>query len=463
MQRRVLTTVVMMVALAAGWFAANGASVAAQRGGGNTTSTTGRAGDPIMVRGGTTTTGGTRGTTGQRGAPRGQTVAVALAPYKVDPMWPKPLPNGWILGSVTGVTVDSRNHIWIVHRGADSLTARTENGLGTDPPTAEVCCRPAPAILEFDIDGNLVSSFGGPGQGYDWPQTPGGIAVDSKGNVWISAAGWPEPPGGRGARGGRAGAAGAAGAGAAGAPPATPPPPPRFDAHLLKFSPKGQFLQQFGKPGAAEGNDSKTTFNKPANLEIVGDEVFVADGYGNRRVVVLDANTGAYKRHWGAYGAAPDATAPGAYDPKEPATGPFRTVTCAAVAKDGKVYVCDRQSDRIQVFEKSGKYISEAQVSPATLGNGSVWDIAFSADSAQSFLFVADGQNHTVVVLRRDTLEQVGQIGTGGRTPGTFYGVGSVAVDARGNLYTGETFEGKRVQKFVPQTAAPAGRRGGRP
>ena len=456
MQRRVLTTVVMMVALAAGWFAASGAHVAAQRGGGTTT-TSGRSGDPVMVGAGRTT-GGARGTTGQRGAQRGPaTTTVAVPAFNVDPLWPKPLPNGWILGSVTGVTVDSRNHIWIVHRGADSLTARTENGLGTDPPTAEVCCKPAPAILEFDIDGNLISSFGGPGQGYDWPQTPGGIAVDSKGNVWISAAGWPEPPGGRGARGG--GRAGAAGGGAA---PAAAPPPRPFDAHLLKFSPKGQFLQQFGKPGAAEGNDSKTTFNKPANLEIVGDEVFVADGYGNRRVVVLDANTGAYKRHWGAYGAMPDATAPAAYDPSTPATGPFRTVTCAAVAKDGKVYVCDRQSDRIQVFEKNGKYISEAQVSPATLGNGSVWDIAFSNDNAQAFLFVADGQNHTVVVLRRDTLEQVGRIGTGGRTPGTFFGVGSVAVDSRGNLYTGETFEGKRVQKFVPVPPAAAGRGGDR-
>lgn len=461
MQRRVLTTVLMIAALAAGWLAAGGAPVAAQRGGGTTTTTgAGRSGDPVMTGAGRST-GGARGT-GQRGAQRGPAAAVAVPAFKVDPLWPKPLPNGWILGSVTGVTVDNRNHIWIVHRGADSLTARTENGLGTDPPTAEVCCKPAPAVLAFDIDGNLVSSFGGPGQGYDWPQTPGGIAVDSKGNVWIAAAGWPEPPAGRGARagGGRAGAAAGGGA-AGGAAPAPAPAPRPFDAHLLKFSPKGQFLLQVGKPGAAEGNDSRTTFNKPANLDIVGDEVFVADGYGNRRVVVLDANTGAYKRHWGAYGAAPDATAPAAYDPSTPATGPFRTVTCAAVAKDGKIYVCDRQSDRIQVFEKSGKYISEAQVAPATLGNGSVWDIAFSNDNAQAFLFVADGQNHTVLVLRRDTLEQVGRIGTGGRTPGTFFGVGSVAVDSRGNLYTGETFEGKRVQKFVPLQNAAAGRSGG--
>src|SRR6187551_3202532 len=131
--------------------------------------------------------------------------------YRVVPLWPKPLPNHWILGSVTGVAVDAQDHIWIVHRGADSLTARTENGTGTNPPTAENCCSPAPPVLEFDMDGNLISHWGGPGQGYDWPKSPGGIAIDAKGNVWIAAAGWPEPPAGRAGGAGR----GAAGRGAA--------------------------------------------------------------------------------------------------------------------------------------------------------------------------------------------------------------------------------------------------------
>ena len=397
------------------------------------------------------------------------TVSAQRAPqYQVDPLWPKPLPNHWILGSVTGVAVDSRDHVWIVHRGADSLNTRTEMSMLSNPPGAEECCLAAPPVLEFDPAGNLVSHWGGPGQGYAWPITPGGIAVDSKGNVWITAAGWPEPPAARGGGAGRAagtGRAGAAGAGAAGAgaagaagagaAPAAPAPPPRpSDAHILKFSATGQFLQQIGTPGSTEGGSaSKTTLNRPANLafDAAANEVYVADGYGNHRIVVLDATTGAYKRHWGAFGAAAADDASPAYDPAAAPIKQFRNVTCVRLSKDNLVYVCDRQSDRIQVFKKDGTWVKEAIVSKATLGNGSVWDIAFSSDPQQSHLLVADGQNHTVVILQRDTLTQVGTIGTGGRWPGTFYGVGSLAVDSRGNLYTGETFEGKRVQKFAPR------------
>jgi DNA-binding beta-propeller fold protein YncE len=379
--------------------------------------------------------------------------------FQADPFWPKPLPNHWILGSVTGVAVDSRDHVWVVHRGIDSLNTRTESAMGLTPPGAEECCLPAPPVLEFDPAGNLVSSWGGPGQGYDWPQTPGGIAIDPQGNVWIAAAGWPEPAAARGGgAGGRAGAGrtGGAGAGAAGAgatPAATPAPPPRpYDAHLLKFSAKGQFLKQYGTPGSSDGSNSKTLFNRPANLDFdaSANEVYVADGYGNHRVVVLDAATGAYKRHWGAYGAAPADAAEGAYDPATAAAKQFRAVTCVTLAKDGMVYVCDRTSDRVQVFDKAGKFVKEATVSKAALGNGSVWDIALSSDTQQRYLFVANGQEHTVLVLDRASLQTIGSIGTGGRIPGRFMGVGSVAMDSRGNLFTGETFEGKRVQKFTP-------------
>jgi DNA-binding beta-propeller fold protein YncE len=178
--------------------------------------------------------------------------------------------------------------------------------------------------------------------------------------------------------------------------------------------------------------------------------MYVADGYGNRRVVVLDATTGAYKRHWGAYGAAPEDTAPAAYDPAAPAAKQFRAVTCVTLAKDGMVYVCDRASDRIQVFDKTGKFIKEAIVAKATLANGSVWDIALSGDAQQRYVFVADGQEHQVLILDRASLQTIGTIGTGGRIPGRFNAVGSLAVDSKGNLYTGETFEGKRVQKFAP-------------
>jgi hypothetical protein len=413
MQRRAGTTILVLAAVAAGWAA------------------TGRAIPPVAAQ--------TRGASSAAGTPV----------FTADPFWPKPLPNHWILGSVTGVAVDSRDHVWIVHRGIDSLNRRTESALGATPPGAEECCLPAPPVLEFDPAGNLVSHWGGPGQGYDWPTTTGGIAVDAQGNVWIAAAGWPEPPAARGGGAGRAGA----GAGGAGAAAAAPTPPARLvDAHILKFSPTGLFLQQIGKPGATEGSASKTMFNRPSNLDFDAgaNELYVADGYGNRRVVVLDAKTGAYKRHWGAYGVAPEDTDPGAYDPAAPAAKQFRQVTCVTVAKDGMVYVCDRTSDRVQVFDKTGTFKKEAVVSKAALGSGSVWDIALSTDAQQRYLFVADGQDHTVFILDRASLTTVGSIGTGGRIPGRFMGVGSVAMDSRGNLFTGETFEGKRVQKFIP-------------
>ena len=207
--------------------------------------------------------------------------APAQAPlFQVDPLWPKPLPNHWILGSVTGVSVDAEDHIWLVHRGLDSLTARTEAGTGTNPPTAESCCSPAPFVLEFDQAGTLLNSWGGPGQGYDWPRTPAGIAVDSRGNVWIAGT---EP-----APSGLAGNA----------------PGPPSDAHVLKFSREGKFLLQIGHPGKIEGSFSRTTLNRPAGFAFdpAVNEVYVADGLGNRRVVVFDSETGAYKRHWGAYG-----------------------------------------------------------------------------------------------------------------------------------------------------------------
>jgi NHL repeat len=359
--------------------------------------------------------------------------------FKVDPLWPQPLPNGWVLGSVTGVAVDERDHVWIVHRGAASLTARTENGLGTDPPTAEFCCRPAPPVLEFDPAGKVVSSWGGPGKGYDWPESPGGIAVDTKGTVWIAAAGFPEatPRGGRGGRG---------------AQTETPPPPPGpVDAHVLQFTRSGKFVRQIGKPGVTEGSASRTSLNRPAGLEVdaAANELYVADGHGNRRIVVFDATSGEYKRHWGAYGAAPDDATSGAYDPAAPPSKQFRTVSCVTIARNGLVYVCDRQNNRIQVFDKSGKFVKEAVVAKGTLANGAVWDIALSADSAQQYLFVADGTDQKIFILQRDTLMSAGEFGAGGRWPGHFFGVGSVAVDSRGNVFTGETFEGKRVQKFA--------------
>lgn len=361
------------------------------------------------------------------GVLRAQTRAALQVPkFEVDPLWPKPLPNHWVLGSVTGVAVDRDDHIWIVHRGADSLGNNEKGGI-LKPPTG--CCVPAPPVLEFDQAGNLIGHWGGPGEGYEWPQSTGGITIDHKGNVWIAGAGQPEPAAGQ----------------ARSAAPAKPQ-----DAHVLKFSPAGQFILQIGHAGKVEGNDSKMGLNRPASVsaDTYANEVYVADT-GNRRVVVFDADTGAYKRHWGAYGEKPDDSALAAYDPNASPAKQFRAVSSTAVATDGSVYVCDRSNNRIQVFKKDGKFVKEVSISKGTLGDGSVWSIALSHEPAQRMIYVADGQDKKILVLRRDTLETVASFGDGGRMPGQFYGVGSIAVDRKGNVYTGETYEGKRVQKFV--------------
>jgi DNA-binding beta-propeller fold protein YncE len=395
--------------------------------------------------------------------------------YRVVPLWPQPLPEHYVLGSVTGVAVDAQDHIWVTHRGADSLEGN-EKGMMATPKTSVLCCTAAPFILEFDTAGKLLSHFGGPGQGYQWPLSPGGITVDAKGNVWVAGAGLePAPPGGRGratgsnadpdavpaARGRGAEAPAAPAPAARGRGPAAPAGPP--DAHVLKFARDGKFLLQIGTPGKMEGPDSQTTLNRPAAVAVDAgtNEVFVADS-GNHRVVVFDSETGAYKRHWGAYGEKPTAAGGGPYDPNAAPARQFRDVTCIEIAKDGMVYVCDRTSNRIQVFQKDGKFVKEGIVSKNTMGAtvsgqfgvvsswGSAWDIALSNDPQQRYVFVADGHDKKVIILQRDTMAEVGGFGSGGRLPGQFLAVGSIAVDSRGNAYTGEQHHGKRVQKWTP-------------
>jgi DNA-binding beta-propeller fold protein YncE len=360
--------------------------------------------------------------------------AAAAPRFEVDVLWPKPFPvaKHWILSSVTGVTVDAQDHLWVVHRGVDALQAN-EKGPALDP-WASMCCFSAPQVLEFDAAGTLLNSWDPKtGAGYDWPHDPSGIAVDAQGNVWIGS-GLPTPslaPAGRG-RGAAA-------------------PPPPSDAQVLKFSKDGKFLLQIGKAGKTEGSDSTTGFNRPGGLAVdsAANELYVADGFGNHRIAVFDANTGAFKRSWGAYGEKPTDADPGPYDPGAAPSKQFRTLSCVKIAKDGMVYVCDRQNDRIQVFQKDGKFVKEAFVSKTTTGDGSVWDIAFSPDAQQSTVYVADGHDKKIWMLNRSSLETIGSFGDGGRLPGHFYGVGSVAVDSKGNVYTGETYDGKRVQKFV--------------
>jgi DNA-binding beta-propeller fold protein YncE len=357
-----------------------------------------------------------------------------MAPrFEVDPFWPKPLPKGLILGMSIGVGVDARDHVWIVHRNDRGFTERTEIGLATNPPTAEFCCKPAPPVLHFDPAGNLVGSWGGKGQGYDWPESNHGITVDHKGNLWI---------GGNG----------------------------DGDSHILKFTQDGKLLAQFGKPNVRRvktegdkpvfaGNSHDTeNFGRVAKIFIDprANEAYVADGYLNKRVAVIDADTGKFKRYWGAYGNKPDDKDLGRYNPDDPPAQQFRTpVHCSELANDGLLYVCDRPNDRIQVFKADGTFVKETFISKRTLGDGSVWDIAFSKDPQQRFLYVADGKNERIYILERASLELLTSFGDGGRQPGQFFGVHSIATDSKGNIYTTETYEGKRLQKFVFKGLAP--------
>ncbi len=345
----------------------------------------------------------------------------AQAPlFEVDPLWPKPLPNHWILGNVIGVGVDSRDHVYIVHRGLASLNERTEAGAATDPPTGE-CCLPAPPVLEFDPEGNLVRAWGGPGEGFAWPNSNHGISIDNKDNVWI---------GGNG----------------------------QGDSHAVKFTRDGRFLMQIGTPGQPVNSRSTTSFGRVAKISFdpAANEAYFADGYSNRRVAVVDMDNGQVKRFWGAYGNAPEDANPGPYNPDAPLIQQFRTpVHCAEPTTDGHVYVCDRPNNRIQVFRKDGTFVKEVQIAPRTLGDGSTWDIAFSRDAEQKYMYVADGKNMKVYVLDRLSLEVLTSFGDGGRQPGQFFAVHSIATDSRGNIFTTETYEGKRVQRFVYKGIGP--------
>jgi len=386
--------------------------------------------------------------------------------FEVDVMWPKPLPNHWVVGNVIGVSVDDKDHIWIIHRQG-SLEAM-ENYAVANPPGPKrragvveaECCAPAPPILEFDEDGNLLRSWGGPGNGYDWPNSNHGITVDYKGNVWIGGNGrntvTPSVeeggPAAQATQAKQADKGKAAGKG------------PGFnaalfhDSFIMKFTQDGKLLLQIGKPSSSHGSNDTENLGLPAKtfIDPKTNELYVADGYGNHRVIVFDADTGKYKRHWGAYGNKPDDTPLGNYQPDAPLAQQFRNpVHCADLSHDNLLYVCDRVNDRIQVFKPDGTFVKEQIIAKNTLGDGSVWDIAFSKDPQQRYIFLADGSNEKVYIMLRDTLEILTSFGDGGRQPGQFYAVHSIATDSKGNVFTTETYRGQRVQKFVYKGMAP--------
>ena len=350
--------------------------------------------------------------------------ATAQAPqapsFEVDPFWPQPLPNGWILGNVIGVAIDERDHVFIVHRAWGDGIFKPFAELGLQEGTS-ICCTPAPPVVEFDAEGNMVNAWGGPtdtGE-YVWPESNHGIEVDYQGNIWI---------GGNG----------------------------RADSHILKFTRDGKFIEQLGIAGIAEPDSNDTTrFSRVAEVSVVAktNEAFVSDGYGNKRIAVLDATTGEFKRYWGAYGNKPvDPTERYRHDPTTPPSQQFTgPVHCAQPSNDGLLYVCDRTSDRIQVFQQDGTFMFEKLIMPETLSQGSTWDISFSTDADQKYIYLADGQNQRVHILLRETLDVLTMFGGGGRQPGLWFAPHSIATDSKGNIYTTETYEGKRIQKFIYQ------------
>jgi DNA-binding beta-propeller fold protein YncE len=357
--------------------------------------------------------------------------AEGLVPmFEVDPFFPKNVGNHGLMGPIIGVDVDSTDTVWIIHRNTpDQFVATTEIGAAQNPPLSE-CCRPAPPVLAFDQQGNLVHSWGGIGSetgNYKWPESNHGITIDHMDNVWI---------GGNG----------------------------QGDSHVLKFTKDGKFLAQYGVPGARKTGEQEgrpvytrnssdmQSFGRVAKIGIDpgANEAYIADGYFNRRIAVLDVGTGAIKRFWGAYGNKPDDGDLPRYTAGEEPQKTFRgPVHCSEISKDGFVYVCDRNADRIQIFQKDGKFVSEHIIAPATLSQGSTWDIDFSHDPAQRFIYLADGQNMKVYIIERKTMKVLTAFGEGGRQPGMFFAVHSIAVDSKGNIYTTETYEGSRLQRFV--------------
>jgi len=360
----------------------------------------------------------------------GSNVIVPL--FEVDSRFPA-LPEKMLLGGVGGATADTHGNVWVFHRPHTLEEGNaTENGYTPGPP-----------VMEFSETGKYIQGWGGPAHDsrYEWFNRGGlfsafaecascttehrtngdgrpgsgehGIAVDAKDNVWLTGNG-------------------------------------TGDGQILKFTRDGKFLLQIGKGGVPVDSNNTAHLSRPAGIAVYAktNEVFVADGYGNRRVIVFDADTGAYKRHWGAYGRKPDDKASNARQSTGQASQQFNTPHGVTISSDGVVYVADRANNRIQTFTIDGTFLKEGFVKRESEGTGTAFGVGLSADPQQRFLYVADGSNERIAILDRKTLEEIGHIGRPGRKAGEFFHLHSLGVDPKGNIVTGES-QGYRVQKFI--------------
>jgi hypothetical protein len=362
--------------------------------------------------------------------------------YEVDASWPKvPFPNNWLIQAVPVVTTDHNDHIWAISRARD-LTP-DESMATTNPPRGD-CCFAAPEILEFDMEGNLINAWGGPGHHPLWPAGPQTIVVDSETNVWVSARG-------------------------------------RGDG-LMKFSREGEFLWDFGHrgprpepgqelPRLVEDNTETDLLPNGVfvfNLDEIEREIYILD---YKRVLVYDMDTAEFKRGWGGRGMPLDEITNDPTPPYDWRAGPppdldqfAPTLHCVHISVDGLVYVCERGNNRIQIFTKQGDPVFEFHVANHTpargpecgrIGDpvharcGTTWNMTFSHDEQQQYVLVADGTNHRIWIHDRFTGEQVGEVGSPGRNAGQFYWLDGIALDSYGNMYTGEVWKGKRAQKFT--------------
>jgi len=336
--------------------------------------------------------------------------------FHIDPSWPRPYED-WLIGHTTALYSARDGHMWMLQRPSSIVDDEIASNWGAGVE----CCVSAPPVIEFDRTGTVVQAWGSQDSldlAFDWPQNEHGLFVDYQDNVWLAGNG-------------------------------------RLDGQVLKFSKTGELLLKIGRRRQENeppnSNDPTVLFTATnAFVHQRTNEVFISDGYGHRRVIVYDADTGDYKRHWGAYGKAPDDHVPGT--PSGEATSPpqqFSTVHSVRISNDDLVYVADRVNNRMQVFRLDGSFVAEQFIEPQTGGQGTVSDFAFSPDPEQQFLYSADGSNQHIWVLDRRTLQIVGKFGRRGRNAGQFHWLHTLASDAEGNLYTGEGNNAKRGQRFI--------------